>query len=107
MKIELTSTKIADIAYLRSVGLQPDEIIELYSISKSLHKLAEHDCNFGLTDRQEARRNRLGLRVIELADKAKAKATIHTDPRSGRGLDFTWAMSGRCEGVTTHIWFFV
>lgn len=56
---------------------------ELLKIAKSLHKLDENSCNYGLTPRQEAQKNKLEARADELAQSLGLKAYHQGDPRGG------------------------
>jgi len=54
---------------------------ELRKISRSLHRLSENDCNYGLTDRQEKREQKLEKRAAELAVELGFQAYFQGDPR--------------------------
>ncbi len=54
---------------------------ELKRIARALHKLDEHNCNYGLTKRQEARKNRLHNLAQEIAGKMGLEAYHQGDPR--------------------------
>lgn len=46
-----------------------------------LHKLAEHDCNFGLDERQEAQVEKLKAEIEEIAEFAGFNVQTGGDPR--------------------------
>lgn len=56
---------------------------EFRSLANSLHKSFENDCNYGLTERQQKREDRLVERVHELAKQCGLYSYIQTDPRGG------------------------
>ena len=59
-------------------------IIEsLRKISRSLHKLSEHDCNYSLTDRQQKREDKLKEKASELAKEINPNLRVYYqgDPR--------------------------
>lgn len=56
-------------------------ISELCSVSKSLHRLQETECNYGLTSRQESRGGSLEIIAGYLAKRLGAEAYIQSDPR--------------------------
>lgn len=51
------------------------------SIASALHTLAEHDCNVGLTSRQENRRENLQSDLLTLARYCELDAKFSGDPR--------------------------
>ena len=56
---------------------------ELKPIARSLHKLDENSCNFGLTKRQETREANLEKKAEELANELGLHAYHQGDPRGG------------------------
>jgi hypothetical protein len=54
---------------------------ELRKISRSLHRLGENACNYGLTPRQEKRQERLEKNAESLAVTLGLKAYHQRDPR--------------------------
>lgn len=56
-------------ASLCSAASMADGAVRLMAHSRALHRLAECSCNHGLTKRQQAREDRLALRVCELVDQ--------------------------------------
>jgi len=54
---------------------------ELKKLARSLHKLYEHNCNYGLTKRQYKRLEKLEQKVKQIAQKWGLIADICTDPR--------------------------
>lgn len=57
------------------------DVAELRRAARSLDALAVADCNVGLTDRQEARRERLAEQVAEIASRYSLRAHTSGDPR--------------------------
>lgn len=53
----------------------------LVTRAEALHKLAEHDCNYGLTPPQEKRQERLRAEVAEIAEAVGFRAETGGDPR--------------------------
>lgn len=53
----------------------------LVNRAEQLHKLAEHDCNYGLDDRQEKRRDKLQAEVAEIAKAFGFDVETSGDPR--------------------------
>lgn len=53
----------------------------LVNRAEQLHKLAEHDCNVGLDERQEKRRDKLQAEVVEIAAAFGFDAETGGDPR--------------------------
>lgn len=51
--------------------------------AKSLHKSFENDCNYGLTERQQKREDRLIAEVTALAKSLDLFIYIQSDPRGG------------------------
>lgn len=49
--------------------------------AEQLHKLAEHDCNFGLSEAQEKRKERLQEQVREIAEAVGFRVETGGDPR--------------------------
>ncbi|MFH1461456.1 MAG: hypothetical protein ABIF12_00705 [bacterium] len=66
---------------LRNLSFELYRIEELKKISRSLHKLAEYDCNFGLTDRQQKREDNLRKKAAELAQEIGFVIYYQGDPR--------------------------
>lgn len=66
---------------LRDLNFELYRIEELKKISQSLHKLAEADCNFGLTKRQETRKANLIEKAQELASEIGLTIYHQGDPR--------------------------
>lgn len=62
------------------VGLD-QRLGELRKISRSLHRLSECSCNYGLTDRQEKRKERLEKKAVELGKELGFKVYFQGDPR--------------------------
>lgn len=58
-----------------------DTARRLQSLARSLHRLAEHECDYGLTPRQEKRQERLEAEAGECAGFLGLKAYIQRDPR--------------------------
>lgn len=57
------------------------DLNELGKVATSLHRLAEHECNYGLTPRQDKRQDALSDRARELANKMGLAIYIQGDPR--------------------------
>lgn len=53
----------------------------LRKIARSLHKLDEHNCNYGLTSNQERRERKLEDRAQEIANLLGYKLYRQGDPR--------------------------
>ena len=53
----------------------------LVNRAEQLHKLAEHDCNFGMTTAQEKRADKLKAEVAEIAKFCGFDAETSGDPR--------------------------
>ena len=58
-----------------------DDALILQRISHRLHQLDEHACNWGLSERQEKRADRLGEQAQEIAKKYGFNAYHQSDPR--------------------------
>jgi len=59
-----------------------DAYDQLRVIAKQLHKLDEYNCNYGLTTRQEKRRERLEAEAEEIAKRVFRLHAYHQgDPR--------------------------
>lgn len=54
---------------------------DLARISAQLHRLAEHDCNYGLTPRQQKRRERLEADARAIAKGWRVPIEFQGDPR--------------------------
>lgn len=57
--------------------------------SESLHKLAENECNFGLSPRQEARQRNLVAKLKSIAATYDLHIEAPIDCRSGSGAKLT------------------
>jgi hypothetical protein len=74
-------------AYLAfRAGLRPlpnvtQDASEIHAHARQLHKLAEADCNTGLTKRQQAREDLLQRRTVALLEPYGLKAKFGGDPR--------------------------
>ena len=81
------------------------DVATLRRNAKALHRLAEHDCNYGLSPRQETRRDNLAAQVKAIAWVYRLEATCSGDPRgavvklagpaipnAGDGMGGTWAV---------------
>lgn len=53
----------------------------LVNRAEQLHKLAEDDCNYGLDERQETRREKIQAEVIQIANAFGFDAETSGDPR--------------------------
>ena len=58
-----------------------DDALILQRISHRLHQLDEHSCNWGLSDRQEKRVDRLESQAREIASRYNLVAYHQSDPR--------------------------
>ena len=97
--MKATQDELVTLRKLFSLGLSPTDIQILYKASRSLHKQAEKDCNVGLTDKEQARRNKLFAFCTDIVHKVstehpKCVLELKTDPRAGCGLSF-WCFG--CE----------
>ena len=54
---------------------------DLARVSGQLHRLAEHECNYCLTPRQEKRRERLEAKAREIAKGWRVPIEFQGDPR--------------------------
>lgn len=54
---------------------------ELQKISRQLHKLSENSCNYGLTDKQEKRENKLIKKADDIAKEFNLRSYHQGDPR--------------------------
>jgi len=54
---------------------------ELVKISNSLQRIAEKDCNYGLTERDVKRRNNLEKKALDYAANFGLACYFHRDPR--------------------------
>lgn len=70
-------------------ALTVGDIERLFCISRTLHRLDEAQCSYGLTNRQERRAEKLEAEAMRIADKAKALAYHQGDPR-GCSLYIIW-----------------
>lgn len=77
---------------------------ELRPIAKSLHKLDENACNYGLTERQEKRVERLEKRGKEIAKEFGLKFYHQGDPRGASVylIDKTMDGSNYSSGVVIY-----
>lgn len=57
------------------------DVAELRKAARSLEALAIADCNYGMTSRQQSRRDKLRMFVVELATDYGFRAECHGDPR--------------------------
>jgi hypothetical protein len=57
------------------------DALALIGAAHSLHGLAEGECNYGLTPRQEKRRETLRAKVDEIAKRYAARPEHANDPR--------------------------
>lgn len=62
------------------------EVAQLAGAARQLHRLAEHDCNHGLTPRQEKRRERLEQQARDIAKGWRVTAEFGLDVRSGAAI---------------------
>ena len=58
-----------------------EDALMLQRISHRLHQLDENACNWGLTERQEKRVDRLEAQAEEIAQRYNLRAYHQTDPR--------------------------
>ena len=49
----------------------------------ALHRLAERECNFGLTDKEQHREESIERKVCAIADELGFRVTFNGDPRGG------------------------
>ena len=77
---------------------------ELRPIAKSLHKLDENSCNYGLSPRQEKRETRLEKKGQELAKELGLKFYHQGDPRGATVylIDKTMDGSNYSSGVVIY-----
>lgn len=57
------------------------DALHLQRIARSLARLDEHSCNYGLSERQEKREERLEARATEIAKRHHLKVYRQGDPR--------------------------
>lgn len=68
-------------AELAQYGLKPWAVAELQAIARSLHRLDEASCNYGLTERQDKKEARLESDAAAIAKDARLKVYRQGDPR--------------------------
>ncbi len=61
--------KIREENLIEVAGVVGKDAIELQAIARALHRLCECTCNYGLTDRQEKRQDKLEARAKEIASQ--------------------------------------
>ena len=66
--------------------------------AEALHRLAERDCNYGLTEAQEKRKERLQGEVCEIAEAVGFRAETGGDPRGAVVRLFDPADQGAGDG---------
>ena len=66
---------------IRDLYFELNRIDSLKSIQKSLHKLAELDCNYGLTPKQEKREQSLIKKAEVIASEINCNLYYQGDPR--------------------------
>ena len=67
--------------YKRNPNANHETLDRLHGIAKSVHRLGELSCNFGLTDRQDKREDRLVAEARKLAESIGAQLYYQGDPR--------------------------
>ena len=81
----LTVRQLSRVSYAdASVGLTRDvarDVTALVAAARRLAKLAEHDCNYGLSERQRALRDATEAKVEAIAVEYGLTADISGDPR--------------------------
>ena len=84
-------------------NLTSNNALELQKVAKSLHRLNENACNYGLTDRQETRQRNLFIKAgdLILSGEATPYATLHPihfirEQRDPRG----WPLEVSLEPMT-------
>ena len=60
-------------------NLSTGAALELQKVAKSLHRLNENACNYGLTDRQETRQHNLYRKATELVSSGDAMKSLGFD----------------------------
>jgi hypothetical protein len=83
MKLDEISIVVRLVYRVKAVELDvsPGQVEELFRISRSLHRIAEQDCNVGLSDREQKRETRLMKRANAVAAELGATAYFQGDPR--------------------------
>lgn len=65
----------------REVRTNPEQVMRLLRMARSYQTLAVNDCNRGLTDKEEARREGLRVKIKAWAKYHKCGAVLGGDPR--------------------------
>ena len=86
--MKATVHELQTIVRLAKLGLGMVEIHDLFRASATLQRLAEQDCNVGLTERQAKRRVDLFQKCQDMFTGKEAVLELKTDPRAGCGLSF-------------------
>jgi len=65
-------------------NLTSNNALELQKVAKSLHRLNENACNYGLTDRQETRQRNLFTKAIDILSQPFECASVFIHIREQR-----------------------
>ena len=77
----MANVRARNAAELGAKGIVPGDALRLQAISRSLHRLAEASCNYGLTERQDKREDRLVEEATAIAHRYGLLAYHQGDPR--------------------------
>lgn len=66
---------------IQDAGFFISQFRELQKISRQVHNLDINSCNYGLTDRQEKREDKLIKKASEIAERFNLKVYHQGDPR--------------------------
>lgn len=86
--MKATLSELQVVIRLSKLGLDVLQIDNLFRASATLQRLAEQDCNVGLTERQAKRRVDLFQKCQDMFTGKEAVLELKTDPRAGCGLSF-------------------
>lgn len=73
--------RIENMGKLAKAGIPVRNAMELQKIARQLHRLGEISCNYGLTERQNKREDRLVEKAQGIAAECGRKAYYQSDPR--------------------------
>ncbi len=74
-------TPLAAARYPNALFAIMRDVATLRRNAKALQRLAEHDCNYGLTPRQQTRRDSLGDQCKQIANVYRLNCQTSGDPR--------------------------
>lgn len=77
----MATIRMKNYGELVKAGINNERALKLQQISRSLHRLDENSCNYGLTERQEKREERLEKTAESIAKEYGFVSYHQSDPR--------------------------